>query len=134
MIYLNPMAQARIKAQEQFKCEECGHCCTQCAPITISEGDLKRMAAYFGKSLKTAFKRYCTLSTDRTMIIFKHDKPCKFYDSVKGCKIYEARPDVCRMHPFLSGESADSDTFIVPEFCKPAVKVYEEMRKRGEVA
>ena len=130
MIYLNPTAQARIKAQEKFKCEECGNCCTQCYPITINEKDLNRLAEHFGKSVKVAFKRHCKLSEDKKMIVFKQDLPCKFYDlKKKRCKIYEARPDVCRMHPFLSGEDPSSETFRVPSHCPGALKVYEEMKR-----
>lgn len=134
MIYLNQMAQARIKAQEEFKCEGCGNCCCQCFPITISEKDLNRLAEYFGKSVKVTFKRHCKLSDDKKMIVFKHDLPCKFYDPKKRvCKIYEARPDVCRMHPFLSGEDPMSETFKVPAHCPGALKTYAEMKGRGEV-
>ncbi|MDM7912562.1 MAG: YkgJ family cysteine cluster protein, partial [Methanotrichaceae archaeon] len=34
---------------------------------------------------------------------FKVSAPCRFYDETqKGCKIYPARPMVCRCSPFLS--------------------------------
>jgi Fe-S-cluster containining protein len=33
--------------------------------------------------------------------MLKHSQPCEFYGD--GCKIYESRPMVCRMFPFLAG-------------------------------
>jgi Fe-S-cluster containining protein len=134
MFYLNPTAQARLKAQGEFVCEHCGNCCTQCRPITVSPEDLKRLANFFGKTEKITFRRHCKINPDDPgMIILKRDSPCKFYDPEKGCKIYEARPTVCRQHPFLSSEPVWSDRFLVPEHCCAAVKVYEKMLERGEI-
>ena len=135
MYYVNATYAARLKAQEEFKCTNCGNCCTQCAPIDVTMEDLKRIADYFGKSLKVAAKRHCKINpaNGRTLII-KHDKPCKFYDlKNKRCKIYEARPEVCRLHPFLSSEPVESSTFTVPLHCEAACKVHDKMIERGEI-
>jgi hypothetical protein len=133
--YLNPTAKARIKAQEEFVCEECGNCCTTCYPISVTQKDITRLAEYFKKSEKVIFRRHCKLGSSLNTVVFKQDRPCKFYDMrEKKCKIYEARPSVCRMHPFLSSEPVWYDgVFTVPEFCNAAVKVYEKMKVRGEV-
>lgn len=132
MIYLNNIAKARIAAQERFACENCGNCCTQCSNITVTRQDITRLAEYFKKSEKVVFKRHCKLYKD--MIVFKNDRPCKFYDlKNKRCKIYEARPQACRDHPFLSAEPIWFESFITPNHCGGAIKVYEEMKKNGEI-
>ena len=134
MIYLNPTAKARIKAQERFICEECGNCCTMCYPISITQKDVTRLAEYFKKSEKVILRRHCKPGSEPNTAVLRQDRPCKFYDTrKKKCKIYEARPSVCRMHPFLSGESGYSETFVVPSFCAAAVNVYEKMKEEGEV-
>ncbi len=41
--------------------------------------------------------------TEPDLRAFKKTAPCRFYDETKkGCKIYQARPMVCRCSPFLS--------------------------------
>lgn len=132
MVYLNPTARARIEAHRQFKCIECGNCCRECGPITLNERDIKRLAGYFRKKEEVVIRRHCKtiIVQNHPMLSFKHDRPCKFYDSKKGCKIYEARPDQCRLHPFLSGENVFYDgIFMVPIHCEPAVEIYEKMKE-----
>jgi hypothetical protein len=134
MQFINATYAARLRAQEEFKCEECGNCCTQCAPIDVTMEDLKRIADYFGKSLKVAARRHCRINPDGGSLIIKHDRPCKFYDlRNKKCKIYEARPEVCRLHPFLSSEPIESPRFTVPIHCEAACKVYDKMKEREEI-
>jgi len=134
MYYINTTYAARLRAQEEFKCEKCGNCCTQCAPIDVTMVDLKRIANYFGKSLKVAAKRHCRINPANGSLIIKHDRPCKFYDlKNKKCKIYEARPEVCRLHPFLSSEPIESRTFTVPIRGEAACKVHDKMKERGEI-
>ncbi len=135
MKYINATYAARLKAQEEFECNNCGNCCTQCAPIDITLEDLQRLAAHFGKSLKTTAKRHCKPNpyTGRGLVI-KQDRPCKFYDSKnKKCKIYESRPEVCRKHPFLSSEPEWSNSFMVPLHCKSACEIHKKMIERGEI-
>jgi Fe-S-cluster containining protein len=135
MYYINPTYAARLKAQKEFECSDCGNCCTQCAPIDVTMEDLKRIADYFGKSMKVAAKRHCRINPANGLLFIKHDRPCKFYGlKNKKCKIYEARPEICRLHPFLSSEPIESREFMVPLHCEPACKVYEKMKERGEIA
>jgi Fe-S-cluster containining protein len=134
MYYVNATYAARLKAQEEFKCSDCGNCCTGCAPIDVTMEDLKRIADHFGKSLKVAARRHCRINPANGSLIIKHDRPCKFYDlKNKKCKIYEARPEICRLHPFLGSEPVESREFIVPLHCEAACKVYDGMKERGEI-
>jgi hypothetical protein len=134
MYYVSPTYAARLRAQEEFECSNCGNCCTQCTPIDVTMEDLKRIAEYFGKSMKVAAKRHCRINPENGSLIIKHDRPCKFYNlKNKKCKIYEVRPEICRLHPFLSSEPIESREFIVPLHCEPACGVYEKMKERGEI-
>jgi len=134
-VTINATAAARLKAQGEFICEHCGACCTGCTPIQLCETDLKRWVDYFEKSLKVIIRRHVKVYKEgrQQKIAIKKDLPCKFYIPGKGCRIYEARPEVCRTFPFLSGESMDSETFIVHESCLGALKVYNRMIQTGEI-
>jgi len=133
MYYINATYAARLRAQEEFVCENCGNCCTQCAPIDVTKEDLERIAKHFNKTPAVAARRHCKPNPiNRNILAIKHDVPCKFYKKGR-CSIYEARPEVCRNHPFLSGEHPESARFIVPSHCLGAIKVYEKMKERGEI-
>ena len=62
------------------------------------------MASYFEISLEEAIDEYTVPHPSEPDIrAFKASAPCQFYDkTLKGCKIYQARPMVCRCSPFLS--------------------------------
>lgn len=130
MTNLNPTAQARIEAHKQFKCIECGNCCKELGPIPLNPRDVKRLADYFGKAEKVIIRRHCRVLFNPIRVFIKKDRPCKFYDSIKGCRIYEARPDQCRLHPFLSGEGVNYDgIFSIPINCEPAVRIWERAKE-----
>lgn len=133
--YLNPTAQARIKAQMQFECENCGACCTTCTPIEVSDRDVERLAEFYKKKPMVIVKRHCKRNPENPKALaLKKDRPCKFYDlEKKRCKIYEARLDCCRSFPFLSHEPMWSNRYKVPEYCKGAMKIYQKMLENGEV-
>ncbi len=60
---------------------------------------------------------------------FKIAEPCRFYDKEKkGCKIYQARPMVCRCSPFLSPGQIGLQGIEVYEDCPAS----EESMKRIE--
>jgi len=149
---MNETYKKRIEFQIKFMtegwCENCGRCCEELSPIELYSQDLYKLAeAVAGheitdkeemkKFLKIAYKRHVKhypKSKDQYRTCMKKDKPCKFRDiEGKKCNIYENRPIVCQRYPFLSGEPADSNTFIVPDSCPGAVKMYEELKKMGEI-
>jgi Fe-S-cluster containining protein len=134
-IKLNDTAIMRIRAQEEFICEHCGNCCTLCFPLEVNERDIRRWADYFKKTLKITIRRHVKTFKEgkQTKLAIKTDRPCKFYIPGKGCRIYQVRPEICKKFPFLSGEDANSEHFVVMGDCPGAVKVYERMLKDGEV-
>ena len=92
-----------------FDCAKCaGYCCSH-ARIAVTEHDIRRLAAHFGVSYRTARKRYTypykTADIDEQML--RHHKDhvyqsvCRFFDrKLRQCTVYAARPNVCRKYPY----------------------------------
>jgi Fe-S-cluster containining protein len=101
---LDPYDYLRIQVQMDFGCQRCGACCQVADPIDIYPKDIRRLASYFEISLEEVIDEYTVPHPSEPDIrAFKASAPCQFYDkTLKGCKIYQARPMVCRCSPFLS--------------------------------
>jgi Fe-S-cluster containining protein len=68
-------------------CTRCGECCKQVVIVHKRDQNLARYFALHGLDV---------LATERGMDLVI-DKPCLSYDAEAGaCRIYEARPDICR--------------------------------------
>ncbi len=125
---LDPYDYVRIQAQLDFRCRRCGICCQVADPIDIYPKDIRRLASYFNISLQEAVKEYTIHHpTEPDLLAFKASAPCRFYDEMqRGCKIYQARPMVCRCSPFLSPGQIGLQGVEIYEDC-PASK--ESLRR-----
>jgi Fe-S-cluster containining protein len=101
---LDPYDYVRIWAQLDFQCQRCGICCQVADPIDIYPKDIRRLASHFSISVEEAIEEFTIPHPiEPDLWAFKVSAPCRFYDeAIKGCKIYPARPMVCRCSPFLS--------------------------------
>jgi Fe-S-cluster containining protein len=127
---LDPYDYVRIRAQLDFKCKRCGICCQTADPIDLYPKDIRRLASYFNISLKEAVLEYTIPHpSEPDLRAFKVTAPCRFYDDAqKGCKIYQARPMVCRCSPFLSPGQIGLQGVEIYEDCPAS----EESLKRIE--
>jgi Fe-S-cluster containining protein len=127
---LDPYDYVRIRAQLDFKCKRCGICCQTADPIDLYPKDIRRLASYFNISLKEAVLEYTIPHpSEPDLRAFKATAPCRFYDDAqKGCKIYQARPMVCRCSPFLSPGQIGLQGIEIYEDCPAS----EESLKRIE--
>ena len=70
------------------KCSNCGQCCGDI--LHLSKQEIKRIDKY----LKTH-----KIDPTPRCVLFDYDNTCPFRDNVnKKCKIYEVRPDICRVY------------------------------------
>lgn len=70
------------------KCSNCGQCCGDI--LHLSKQEIKRIDDYL--------KKHKVEPTPRC-ILFDYDNTCPFRDKTnKRCKIYEVRPDICRVY------------------------------------
>ena len=98
-----------------FNCKNCGNCCKIEESIAICREDIKRIATYLSMSYKNVMARYVRLEGDKYFI--KISKPCVFYDNDKKCTIYDARPLICRAHPYMN---------MAPDFADDMVPAKKE--------
>lgn len=69
------------------KCSGCGECCGDI--LHLSRKEIKRIAKYIKQNKIEATPRN---------ILVAYDNTCPFRDNAnKKCKIYEVRPDICRV-------------------------------------
>ncbi len=122
----------KVKFTTDFKCEQCGKCCNF-EVVCLDKNDIKRIAKFLNETLRRVmikFVRNNPVKTSSDKYAFKISKPCIFQDKrTKRCKIYNARPDVCRGYPVIPVVTGDK----LPNFCegtKEFVKKFEEDSKK----
>lgn len=80
-----------------FKCRACGKCCK--IPVMISKEEIEKICEKLKMDTFEFSRRY--LGNE-----FYLKEPCPFLENRKGgkafCRIYEVRPEVCRLFPFSS--------------------------------
>lgn len=70
------------------KCSNCGQCCGDI--LHLSKAEIKRIDNYL--------KKHDIKQTPRCVLV-EYDNTCPFRDNEKKiCKIYEVRPDICRVY------------------------------------
>ena len=107
---MTPVELARKIAQQRCKCICCGSCCIYCTPISLDNEDIKRL-----ESRGFVWDNFVKVVDGNTFI--KGDLPCMFLDGNLKCQIYEDRPNVCRMHPFMSNTQLEVDCFGINSNC-----------------
>ena len=128
---LDPYDYVRIQAQLDFKCQRCGVCCQTADPIDLYPKDIRRLASYFNISLEEAVLEYTIPHPNEPDLrAFKVTAPCRFYDDARrGCKIYQARPMVCRCSPFLSPGQIGLQGVEIYEDCPASEKSLKRIEK-----
>lgn len=82
-----------------FKCHQCGNCCTQPGgSVTASEAGFKKIAHFLKIILPEFLNRYAFNHKGYVSIKSEPNGPCIFYKD--GCMIYEVRPSQCGTFPF----------------------------------
>lgn len=86
----------------RFTCTQCGRCCGG-APghVWISEVEIDRLAERMGLDGEAFRRRYTRRVRGRGVSLVEHKNyDCVFFDSARGCTVYEDRPLQCRTWPF----------------------------------
>ncbi|MFZ2471634.1 MAG: YkgJ family cysteine cluster protein [Methanothrix sp.] len=114
-----------------FLCQRCGHCCRVADPIDIYPKDIRRLASFFNISKEEMIEEYTIPHpSEPDLRAFKATAPCRFYDEAqKGCKIYPARPMVCRCSPFLSPGQIGLQGVEIYEDCPSSEMSYTRIKR-----
>lgn len=107
----------------QFRCNSCGRCCdlhesqnsSPASPfaVVLCDLDIKRLAKLDESLLR--FTNPATIRNTEDTVIFipKIDEKCPFYNRENHmCEIYDKRPLVCRVFPYIF-EIKDDNEFQV---------------------
>lgn len=86
-----------------FACEKCGNCCRISTPITLTIEDPARISISLNMKMKEFIREYARRDGPLLRLRSRYCAPCIFLEN-NSCKIYEARPTVCRQYPFNTGE------------------------------
>jgi uncharacterized protein len=85
----------------QFRCTQCGDCCTGAPGFVWVNDDEMRAIADF---LKMPLAEFVALHTHRThrgrSLRERVNGDCVFFEKQVGCTIYPVRPGQCRTWPF----------------------------------
>lgn len=84
-----------------FACSRCGDCCTG-APgyVWVGAAEIERLARETGLGTAEFTRRYVRQVGPRLSLIERANGDCVFWESDRGCTVYEARPTQCRTWPF----------------------------------
>ncbi|HNX08600.1 MAG TPA: YkgJ family cysteine cluster protein [Methanothrix sp.] len=128
---IDPYDYLRIQMQMDFCCQRCGVCCQVADPIDIYPKDIRRLASYFHISIEEAIEKYTIPHpSEPDLRAFKKSLPCLFFDkSQNSCRIYTARPMVCRCSPFLSPGQIGLQGIEIYEDCPAAVKGHARIER-----
>ena len=128
---LDPYDYLRISVQLDFQCQRCGICCQVADPIDIYPKDIRRLASHFNISVEEVIEEYTIPHpSEPDLLAFKSSAPCRFFDETKkGCKIYPARPMVCRCSPFLSPGQIGLQGIEIYEDCPAMQESYKRIER-----
>jgi hypothetical protein len=86
----------------QFKCSQCGDCCTG-APgyVWVNKTEIAALADLLGLDVETFMGKYTRQIGIRHSLVELPSNDCVFFDGERRrCTVYEARPRQCRTWPF----------------------------------
>ncbi len=113
--------------RDNHKCIGCGKCC-HCSPIVVGPKDIRVMACALHMNPREFKKQYTEVYPGYPGLShFKKENPCAFLDENNRCKIYNARPEICRQYPLMKGSR-------IPRECKTLLDLLATtMDEKGNV-
>jgi uncharacterized protein len=97
----------------QFRCTQCGNCCTGGpGAVWVTDDDLRRIAEHTGKSLGEVRLFHTRLIGSRVSLQEYANGDCTFFDgAARRCTVYPVRPSQCRTWPFWAGNIESSEAW-----------------------
>lgn len=104
---IDPEILLKTLAQNHHECKSCGKCCKESEEILVTPADLQRIADHYHIGVERARARFTRRLGQYRGV--KRTLPCMFYsETTARCKIYAARPQICRDYPFRCQIGSDS--------------------------
>jgi len=116
---------------EPFECKRCGFCCQGESTVSLSEEEVRRMAAFLGLSREEFLRRYTVYRGGR-LEMRTVDGHCIFYRGEEGCLVHPVKPDRCRQWPLHPSILKDPENFEIIRSTCPGFReglTWKELRK-----
>lgn len=95
-----------------FECQRCGNCCTCSGYVFIFQKDIDLILKKTNYTKEDLEKRFLSKMDDYLVLRDQANGACIFWDdTIKGCKIYQARPTQCRTYPFWNAVMSDEESW-----------------------
>lgn len=125
---------SRIAAQ--VDCTRCGRCCAQMGP-TVDDATAEGLAQAVSLSMEAFRERFLRPmwpGSPDTEQVWLFPDPCPMHDGLL-CKVYEARPQVCRDFPLEVGATPAQRLEVMAEtasICPIAFNLLEHLSQGGD--
>lgn len=121
--------------KDKFKCRDCGYCCTLIVELTNKEIEQIKKAGYDEEE-------FAEVGPSGKKRIKLKNYYCYFLGLHRGetfCRIYKARPKICRDYPFLKAGTEecfpprlfDDDMFIKLDKRMEKIRNADRTRNKG---
>ena len=111
------------KFYSEFKCLECGNCCTLSKGGVLLQGkDIDRICNKLNISRRKFKDTYTEVGKDKKRRIHQ---PCPFRIEGKGCTVHTTRPEMCHDYP-VRGWNPTNLQLVVDGNCPGVQKILAE--------
>ncbi|MBF0430409.1 MAG: YkgJ family cysteine cluster protein [Fibrobacteria bacterium] len=86
-----------------FECQQCGNCCGGASGfVFLNEQEIKTLANKFNLTIPEFRAMYTDTLYGKKAVSLreKRNYDCILFDKTEGCKVYQNRPEQCRLWPF----------------------------------
>jgi Fe-S-cluster containining protein len=98
------------RKRKPFECQRCSQCCQGQGGILLRPDQIGPAAAEIHLTEREFLERYCEPKNGAYSVRCAEDGTCLLLGS-QGCRIHEAKPDICRRWPFFEALLKDAGAF-----------------------
>ncbi len=91
-----------------FDCKLCKVCCTGEGGIYFKDSELAAAAGLVGLEVEEFIRRHLMRRGDVWEVVCNSEGVCSLLGD-EGCRVHQAKPEICRLWPFFPGMLKDQD-------------------------
>jgi Fe-S-cluster containining protein len=114
-------ASAPNAPEAVFDCLMCGVCCEGRGGIVVSDKDLERLCRHLALGPEAFEREWGERRGGKLHVRAGEDGYCVFFVKGRGCRVHEAKPDICRAWPFFRGNLLDEESFALAKADCPGI-------------
>ena len=110
--------------REGYDCCKCANCC-KIYDVRVENDDISAIADYLGQTKNEIIDKYLVLDSEEAGGYIMDSKPCGFLNPDGKCRIYSARPLVCRDFPHSKKPGRMYSLASVMDFAEDCPALFE---------